>query len=635
MSLATPLALALGSLAIPIILLYMLRLRRREQVVSSTLLWQELARDQSANAPWQKLRRNIFILLQLLVLAALVLALAQPYLLSTDAINGHVFILLDASASMTSSDGEDGMSRFDEATAIINQMAANMGGNDRLTVITVSDAPAVVVASTNDRELLTSTLKATRPKLTHADWNGAIALVNGTSRGARDTRITIISDGGLPSDLPPLVGEIEYIPVGRASDNLAISVLGSREHADQGELLVGVANYGSSDQTAILSVYLDDQLHDSRQVVIRAGDEESLNWDIPLDIDVVEARISPISEGEDYLSVDNQAWSLLGGTTNTTVKLVSEGNQFLERFLNILPGYEVTRTPDFAIENTADEQPYDLYIFDGVAIPSPLPSGNILIIDPQPAEVPSRTIPQISVSDVFTNTLMTRMANDPRLRDVAWGDVNIAQARQVQGTGLETLIESDGGPLLLAGSIDGRRIAVFPFDLANSDLPLRIAFPVIMANITEWLHAGGSTRSIGNIQPGEVVPLPQHPRTETLRVDLPNGDVWTQRNSGGSEPVLFDQTTQPGLYTIAFYDDAGDLVKSGQFAVNFIDPRESQITPSETIRLGENEVLSEYEETNGMQELWAIVLGVGLLLIAIEWWLAYDHRLNRLLSKAR
>ena len=120
MSFVAPLALILGFLAIPIILLYTLRLRRREQAISSTLLWRALVRDQSANAPWQRLRRNIFLFLQLLILAALVLALARPYIMSADPVAGHVFVLLAASASMTATDGMHSRYRFAEAVSLVN-----------------------------------------------------------------------------------------------------------------------------------------------------------------------------------------------------------------------------------------------------------------------------------------------------------------------------------------------------------------------------------------------------------------------------------------------------------------------------------------------------------------------------------
>ena len=64
MSFLTPLGLIGGLLAIPIILLYMLRLRRREVTISSTFLWRQVLQDREANSPWQRLRRNLLLLLQ-------------------------------------------------------------------------------------------------------------------------------------------------------------------------------------------------------------------------------------------------------------------------------------------------------------------------------------------------------------------------------------------------------------------------------------------------------------------------------------------------------------------------------------------------------------------------------------------
>ena len=67
MPFTTPLAL-LGLLFIPAVLaMYLLKLRRDEAVVPSTLLWQRLVADVEANAPWQRLRRSLLLLLQLLL----------------------------------------------------------------------------------------------------------------------------------------------------------------------------------------------------------------------------------------------------------------------------------------------------------------------------------------------------------------------------------------------------------------------------------------------------------------------------------------------------------------------------------------------------------------------------------------
>ena len=114
MSFLTPLGLLGGLLAIPIVLLYMLRLRRREVPVSSNYLWQQILLDREANTPWQRLRRNLLLLFQLLILAALVFALARPFIVVPSVSTGQTALLLDASASMNATDSADG-SRFEEA----------------------------------------------------------------------------------------------------------------------------------------------------------------------------------------------------------------------------------------------------------------------------------------------------------------------------------------------------------------------------------------------------------------------------------------------------------------------------------------------------------------------------------------
>ena len=80
MSFIAPLAFIGSLIAIPIILLYMLRLRRREVVVSSTFLWQQIILDKEANTPWQKLRRNILLILQLIILFFLIIGISPTHL---------------------------------------------------------------------------------------------------------------------------------------------------------------------------------------------------------------------------------------------------------------------------------------------------------------------------------------------------------------------------------------------------------------------------------------------------------------------------------------------------------------------------------------------------------------------------
>src|SRR5438045_3487868 len=98
-------ALIAAALAIPALLvLYFLKLRRREMVVSSTLLWKKAIQDLQVNAPFQKLRRNLLLLLQLLLLLMLCLALSRPVSNYTPGAGKMTVILIDRSASMSARD---------------------------------------------------------------------------------------------------------------------------------------------------------------------------------------------------------------------------------------------------------------------------------------------------------------------------------------------------------------------------------------------------------------------------------------------------------------------------------------------------------------------------------------------------
>src|SRR4051794_41288891 len=104
-----PVALLAAAIAIPALLvLYFLKLRRREMPVSSTILWRKAVQDLQVNAPFQKLRKNLLLLLQLLVLLFLCAALARPVINARQGAGKLTVILIDRSASMAAKDVDDG-----------------------------------------------------------------------------------------------------------------------------------------------------------------------------------------------------------------------------------------------------------------------------------------------------------------------------------------------------------------------------------------------------------------------------------------------------------------------------------------------------------------------------------------------
>src|SRR2546421_7402500 len=124
-------AAAAGAVVVPsLLILYFLKLRRREMAVSSTLLWKKAVQDLQVNAPFQKLRRNLLLFLQLLLLLLLCLAFSRPVTNYTPGAGKSTVILIDRSASMSAFDPDlKGKTRLDEAKRRAKELVDTMGRN--------------------------------------------------------------------------------------------------------------------------------------------------------------------------------------------------------------------------------------------------------------------------------------------------------------------------------------------------------------------------------------------------------------------------------------------------------------------------------------------------------------------------
>jgi hypothetical protein len=135
-----------------IVLLYVLRLKRREHVVSSTMLWQSALRDLQANSPWQKLRSSLLMWLQIAFLVLAVLALVRPALRVLTSGGQNIAIIVDASGSMAATDVNP--SRFERARAEANRLINALSTGDSATVISAGSQTRVLASLTSDKNVL-------------------------------------------------------------------------------------------------------------------------------------------------------------------------------------------------------------------------------------------------------------------------------------------------------------------------------------------------------------------------------------------------------------------------------------------------------------------------------------------------
>jgi hypothetical protein len=205
------------------------------------------------------------------------------------------------------------------------------------------------------------------------------------------------------------------------------------------------------------------------------------------------------------------------------------------------------------------------------------------------------------------------------MRYVDWGSVHVLQARAVEPPpGARVLVESRGGPLLFVTERPEGRLAVLTFDIHDSDLPLQIAFPILTANLVNWLLPQGAPRFPDIVRPGEPVPIQPGPDAAAITVTAPDGE--RHQFEVGRQMPVFAATDRLGTYLVEYRDSANTVFQSAAFAVNLFDETESNIAPSETVRVGRLELAGDVQEEEGRREFWPWLAGAALGVSIVEWW---------------
>jgi hypothetical protein len=156
-------------------------------------------------------------------------------------------------------------------------------------------------------------------------------------------------------------------------------------------------------------------------------------------------------------------------------------------------------------------------------------------------------------------------------------------------------------------------VAVFTFDLHDSDLPLQVTFPVLMANLLNFLTPGQAFAAGDGLRPGQPLALKPRGGEGPITVEDPTGQRFAPSLTEAG--LSFADTHRLGLYTVR----SGERVL-GQFAVNLFDPAESAIRPAEAIRIGRSEVSAAGRQAQGQLEIWPWLAAAAFALLLGEWW---------------
>lgn len=595
------------------------------------MLWAAATQDMQANAPFQRLRRNPLLLLQLLAALALAAALAKPFLWASGLGGKTTALILDGTASMGATD-EPG-SRFTAATAKAKALIEQKAPRDQVAIVLLTDRPTLIAPLTSDRQKLLAALSRAAPSDASGDMREAILFGGSLVASRAGAQVTVLTDGafGLLEPVALGGGKLSFLTVGKRADNVGITAFDVRDTVGSArrQAFVTIENISTSPRTVPLELRINDRLIDAHEVSIKPGQSKSEVFE-NLQADsggVIQVRL----DSRDDMEADNQAAVVVAARRPIRVLLVTEGSPFLERALNADSRVILDRVNP-AVVAAKDFASHDISVFDGVMPASGLPdSGRYLFwgVKPGSHRMPVTTA---TVPDQVQPAILDWSRTHPLMRYVDLANVSVNRAFNTQAAAWgQTLAETDEGPLIVAGERgEGRSIWV-GFPLLESDMPLRIAFPIFLTNSLEWLSARPGAAAGGITRPGEIVALAAPGQTGTIRIKRPDGgndSVPAARSTG--TPALYDRADRVGVYRAS---GSGGFLQT--FAVSLISPAETRVTPTQKPQVTVLDAPSSgaTEPVTGSsvtvrREIWQYAAAIVLVILCGEW-LFFHRRLGR------
>jgi hypothetical protein len=422
--------------------------------------------------------------------------------------------------------------------------------------------------------------------------------------------IHLFSDGAVPelNEFENKALPLIFHQVGKDANNLGITALDARsnpEDARQRAIYASVANFSTNSQQTDLELLFDDRLLETRPITIPAGETSPQVFLAAQPRDgVFTVRLTV----KDDLAVDNQASIVSLLPKPVKMLLVSRGNRLLERALRAAANVELAAATGLTDAATG----FDFVVLDDVT-PAVWPKGNVLAI-----HVVNTNWFQ-GVTRVEAPPIVDWKSAHPLLRYAGFDNVQIMQSLTARTpTWATSLVETPQAPLIFAGELGRQRIIWIGFDTLESNWPLRVSFPIFIANAVEWLNPANARSGQLLVKSGDPFRLALTEPTTTAQVMLPGGAAKPLTLDANATELVFGDTLKQGTYRLRL--GTNDTV----FCVNLLDAAESNIKPHEALQLGKYTKVTATTKQRANMELWRTIATLGLLVLMVEWW--YYHR---------
>ncbi len=605
-----------------IVILYLLKLRRTEAVISSTMLWMKSLQDLTANSPFQKLRKNLLLLLQLLIILLAVFALARPYAKMEGLSGSHYCLVIDHSASMQTLEGEDGKTRLELAKEKALELIDNLERGDKAMVVSFSENAEVKCEMTDDDYRLRAAINSIEPHDTRSNIRDVMMMAASLSPDnpdipstMPDLQLILLSDGQITDleDIGARARDVVFQKIGETSYNAGVVALSMRENDSQDEMhqtLVSLYNAHFEVIETTLTLYLNDSAIGVEEVQLAPEGMTDTVFQHP---DFQEGMMRVELDLDDRLAVDNQAWMTIQPAQVIKVLLVSDTNSsnsfYLKRALGVISDVELSEMSPSAYQTI---EGYDLTIFDGFA-PEILPQGSSVYINAFPkleGLLPGEVIEAPPILGVDRK--------HPVMRYLSPENVGIGSATQFAvPPGSFELMTTNGTPLIADVSRNARQLLIIGFDISDSDWPLKLSFPLFMQNVVNWVPRT-STSAQQFVQSGTPIEFAAQDNESELSIKKPDG-ITSNIVVAPTHPVYYGDTALVGAYSVSQGESRYSI------AVNLSSIEESNIKPSDTLSFGRGTIQATQKPLRTTREFWPILVLIALIILQFEWWI-YSKR---------
>jgi hypothetical protein len=311
---------------------------------------------------------------------------------------------------------------------------------------------------------------------------------------------------------------------------------------------------------------------------------------------------------KDDLAADNQASIVSLLPKPVKVLLVTRGNRFLEKALRAAANVEL------AVAATLNDPAagFDFVVLDDVT-PATWPKGNVLAIHVL------NTNWVENVTRVEGPPIVDWRTSHPLMRYAGFDNVQVKESYTAKTPAWAvSLADAPQASLILAGDLGRQRLVWVGFDILESNWPLRVSFPIFIANAAEWLNPANAKTSQLLVKAGEAFRLALDRPETSAQVSLPGGQTRTLSIDPNANEFVFGDTSKQGVYRV--HIGTNDTV----FCVNLLDAAESNIKPRDQLQLGKYTKIQATSMQRTNMEVWRSFAGLALLVLMGEWW--YYHR---------